>query len=292
MFSPGKTRDGPETGRLPEFFAVGPQRTATTWLYEVLRPHVSMPQGVKETMFFDRYYHRGLGWYRAHFLHCPPYRPVGEIAPTYFHSEMATRRLRTYIPRGKIICTLREPVSRVYSLYLHMRAYGLTNLPFEDALDKCPILLDSSYYYIHVRRWLETFDAGNVLVLLNDDLVTEAQEYIATFCQFIGIEEIDLSKEQRQPIGRETTARNYLVTRTVNTIADLLRQQRLYFIINMAKRLGLRRFVFAGGTELPRLSAEMRDQLSAHFRPQIAELEGLLGRDLSGWRKPAGCEAP
>jgi len=53
-------------GCLPEFFVVGPPRTGTSWLYEMLRGQVILPRTTKETRFFDTDFHRGLDWYRAH----------------------------------------------------------------------------------------------------------------------------------------------------------------------------------------------------------------------------------
>jgi hypothetical protein len=173
-----------------------------------------------------------------------------------------------------------------------MRAYGFTNRSFEQALEEWPVLLDSSHYARHVRRWLEAFGTQSVLVMFTDDLVADAQAYLASCCRFIGIPTVVLDDAGRRAVGRETSARNYLLTRLVNAVADRLRQERLYVIINVAKRMGLRRFVFEGGKALPELSDELRMRLATHFRPQIEELEVLLGLDLSAWRKVAVESAP
>jgi hypothetical protein len=132
--------------RLPRFIAVGPRRTATTWLYTVLAGQVGLPRGVKETQFFDRHYDKGLRWYAAHFKHCTPGLTIGEIAPTYFSSSEARQRIRSTLPDCKIVCTLRDPVERLYSLYRLMRQYGWTRLPFESALKDHPEMMDSSRY--------------------------------------------------------------------------------------------------------------------------------------------------
>ncbi len=63
-------RDGAPL-RLPDFIAVGPPRTATTWLDQVMRGHVGLPAGVKETQFFIFRYSQGIEWYAAHFRDCP-----------------------------------------------------------------------------------------------------------------------------------------------------------------------------------------------------------------------------
>ena len=42
----------------------------------------------------------------------------------------------------------------------------------------------------------------------------------------------------------------------------------------------------AGGKEYPRLSPETEAELRNLLRPEIEELEPLLGRDLSAWKLP------
>lgn len=269
---------------LPSFIVVGPQRTGTTWLYEAIKSHVCMPSGIKETMFFDRYYLNGLKWYEAHFDHYQSGQVVGEIAPTYFHSCEAAERIFTHIPHCKIICTLREPVARTYSLYRHMRAYGETKLPFEEALKTHPCLLESSRYYLHIQRWQKMFGTLNVLVLINDDLVAYPQSYVDKVAEHIGLNPFKLSQEQHKPIGSEIMARNYEFVHIVNTVGDWMRKHRLYRIIELAKGFGLKRWVFEGGQKIAPMSKETEDYLRKHFYPEIEHLEQLLGRNLSQWK--------
>src|SRR5690349_11461994 len=102
---------------LPQFFGIGPPRTATTWLHRVLTGHVNLPRIVKEPRFFDLRFSKGFDWYRGHFEPIDPAMPTGEISPTYFYSVDARHRIAKLLPNAKIICTLREPVARLYSLY-------------------------------------------------------------------------------------------------------------------------------------------------------------------------------
>ena len=112
---------GISSGRLPDFIGVGPPRTGTTWLHEVLKTQVGVPAGIKETHFFTLHYDKGLAWYQAHFYKCPVNRPIGEFCPSYFDSPEARGLIARHIPRCKIICTLREPAGRLYSQYRMLR---------------------------------------------------------------------------------------------------------------------------------------------------------------------------
>ena len=69
--------------RLPDFIAVGQQRTGTTWLHKVLGGHVGLPT-IKETDFFSKHYDKGLEWYGAFFGNCAADLPMGEIDPIYY----------------------------------------------------------------------------------------------------------------------------------------------------------------------------------------------------------------
>ena len=115
-------------GRLPDFIAVGPARTGTTWLHGVLFQRVSLPKGTKETRYFDSFYDKGIDWYRAYFSDCPADRPVGEVAPTYFQKPEVRERIARDVPGCRIICTLRDPVARAYSLYRVFVREGETRL--------------------------------------------------------------------------------------------------------------------------------------------------------------------
>ena len=75
--------------RLPDFIAVGPPRTATTWLHEVLAGHVCLPTDRKETDFFNRFYDRGLDWYANYFRACDGVMQIGEAAPMVVFGAMA-----------------------------------------------------------------------------------------------------------------------------------------------------------------------------------------------------------
>src|SRR5271156_1409540 len=106
--------------RLPEFIHVGPPRTGTTWIHEALAGYVALP-AQKETLFFEYRYDLGLQWYSDFFKGARPDLPRGEIAPSYFANTIARGRIRRDIPNCKIICTLRDPATRLYSQYRFQR---------------------------------------------------------------------------------------------------------------------------------------------------------------------------
>ncbi len=269
---------------LPKFISIGPQRTATTWLYECLKSHVIFPKGVKETQFFDKHYSKGIKWYAEHFPPGDASPLAGEIAPTYFHSDEAPERIKTHLGGIKIICSLRDPVQRLYSLYKLMLEYGMTHSSFEDALKNHPFMLDSSRYAYHVERWIELFGRERVLVLFYEDLQSSPENYLTKVCDFLELPNIELPAHMRGAPDKEAPARNLMLASCGQKIADFLRSHRCYRIINGAKALGLKSIFFGGGQPLPGLLNSTETALREQFQDDINMLERLLKRDLSAWK--------
>src|SRR3984885_4208547 len=160
---------------LPSFFVIGPPRTGTSWLHNVLRQRAWLSDPTKETRFFDRHFDRGLEWYRSHYRQADSGRRIGEVAPTSFASPEARMRIARLMPQAKIVCTFRNPVDRVLSLYRLKRAYGLIPWNLEEALQRDPELMESSRYAAHLKDWQKTFGSSQVLATTHDDMQTDPQ---------------------------------------------------------------------------------------------------------------------
>jgi hypothetical protein len=284
-----------QIGGLPEVIGVGPPRTATTWLYEVLKGHVGLPRGVKETDFFLRYYDKGTGWYRALFRDCPPGLPAVELCPTYFVSDEARQRIAREIPRCKIIVTLRDPIARLHSHYrLLRREAWLRQVTFDETVARYLKgverlrMFDVSHYAFHLQQWQAAFGRERVLVAFHDDLEDDPQKFVAGICAFIGIPEIDLATSPlgKERVNRITDApRSRKVAKAVRTAMFRLRARKLYGAINWWDRTWLWRLVFEGGEQFKEVDPALEVRLRAHFEPEVEELETLTGRDLSRWKE-------
>ena len=119
----------------PDFLIIGTQRGGTTSLYDYLSEHPCIAGAVKkEIEFFDLNYHRGIGWYRAHFpsvlerLYARRARGrklvTGEATPYYLFHPHAPRRMQEAAPESRLIILLRNPVERAYSHYWHEVRHG------------------------------------------------------------------------------------------------------------------------------------------------------------------------
>ena len=271
-----------------DFVGVGPQRTGTTWLHEVLQDHPSicLPQNIKETMFFDRYFEQGLSWYAGHFTECQSPQRRGEIGPTYFDQVDVPLRIHQLNPACKIIINLRNPIDHALSLYHHHLAKGRVKGLFADAVDQMPQLLQPGRYAQHIPRWLDQFGRKQVAFVWLDDVKSTPQTVFDDICNFLDIELRTMPAKGQEKIYAGKRARFPWLARIAVSAAYWLRSKRSYHLVNAAKSLGFGKLVYSKGkSTLPTLTATDRNNLLETFEPDIAFLENFLSRDLSVWRQ-------
>ena len=279
----------PAVAGLPEFFVIGPPRTGTTWLHNVMKAHVNLPTVVKETQFFDRRYSKGLAWYRKRFEPVVAGLPIGEMAATYFYSTQASERISRLIPGVRIICTLRDPVERLYSLYRIRCASGSVRCSFREAIGRDRELIESSRYGFHLARWIELFGQERVRVLLYENFVEDPQGYVDEICRFIGILPFTISPSQSLRREKASDVLPYprlgrLTHLAVRVGAGLNANGRRQTLA-LVRKLGLRKWVLKDAAFTPPpLEPEFAEQLRERLRPEVEAVEDLLQIDLARWK--------
>ncbi len=262
---------------------MGPQRAGTSWLDRYLRERgdVGLPNDVKEVFFFDRHYERGQEFYAAHFEDNPAHKFLMEISTTSFdYPEAPARVLATLGKDVTLLCPLRNPVVRSYSLYLHYLRYGIVHGTLQDACEQNPQILSSSRYAEHIRRWYDFFGEDKVHVVFQEELELDQDKYIKRVCDILNIPFAPPSAEAANKYNVTTFSRSGALATMTQHTADFLRSYRLYFIINIGKALGLKRVIF--GKENPdaktsNIPEDDRAWLEERLSGQIKELESLIG---------------
>jgi len=271
----------------PCFFLIGPPRTGTSWLHEVLSRRMQLPTPIKETRFFDVHYHRGWKWYREHYRETSAHQVAGEIAPTYFASSDARARIVETIPAAKVACIFRDPIARIESLYRVKCAYGVIRGSFEEALLHDPELVESSRYATHLKAWQNALGEDRVLGLIYDDLCRRPQAFLDTLADFIGLERFRLDSSERRRVRASrymTRPRSYYRTRAAILLANWCKCRGFYRIVAAVRNSPLRGLCLGGGPPFPAMSTSTKARLYELLRPEIGELETLLKRDLASWK--------
>lgn len=257
---------------------VGPAKTGTSWVDRTLRSveGVCLPRDVKETHFFDRHFDKGTSWYLEQFS-CEPSDLMIEIVPAYFFKSGVPERIRETIPDARIVVSLRDPVQRAVSHYLHMRKYGLTDLDVEQALGRFPQIAGYSMYAERLDHWFLTFGKSKVQVIFYEEVVGNAERLVDEV-----LPGARLKPERTADLGRINAAavpRSHTLARFGRRVTKALRKADMNAVINVGKQLGLKSILYAGGTIPERRDLEAA--LSA-WKPAFQEdreaLTRLIGR--------------
>jgi hypothetical protein len=201
----------PGTGRLPDFLCLGTQRGGTTTLQRLLEghPQVYLP-ACKEVHYFSLQAQQGPAWYADHYRDASLDQLCGDITPYYLFHPEAPRRIRTLLPRVKLIVLLRDPVERSLSQYFHSVQLGLDDLPLEEALAAEPARLagaeamlrqpggrhrshqEHSYvsrsrYGGQLSRYEALFPRRRMLLLRSEDLFQRPDRVWRSLERFLGL---------------------------------------------------------------------------------------------------------
>jgi hypothetical protein len=301
--TPGSTAPTPGDERmpLPSFLGIGVPRAGTTWLHELLGSHseVYVPSRRKELSYFDLHYERGVNWYRKFF---PPerelgrYRAIGEITPYYCYCEACPARIAG-VGIEKLVLILRHPVDRAWSYYGQKIRNGMFRGSFEEFLEQpqWPVI-DQGHYSRYLKRYLQHFDRQQILVLLFEEALSDLATTKRVLANFLGISPSGFGTTDRgDPVNPSYVPRSPLLYGIAFRISKVCRRYDLDWVVNAAKRLGVREAFGATGKLRP-MEIETRTHLDRLFQPEISELERLLDRRLDVWRRdpaaPIGDQAP
>ena len=217
---------------------------------------------------------------------------VGEASPSYLRSEAATERIKTVSPEARILIMLREPVARAYSHYWHRVRYGLEDRDFLTVVrgglaDPTMPILRVGRYPAHVRRYLDTF-SPNVLLLVFEEFAEDVRGQVRRVLEFLDVdqdfaERFDATPRNITALPRNKLSRGLYVSWRLRSFGRS--------IVPSALHGRVERFLLPAA-EIPRMDLEARRLLENLYRPEVEELEGILGRTLPWRTSPSGAQNP
>jgi hypothetical protein len=274
---------------LPTFVGIGPGRSGTSWLYEMLDAHpgVSMARGTKETEFFTRDYHRGREWYERFFD--PAYAVRGEISQRYVFDASVAGRIAQLIPDARIVVTLRAPIERMLSVYSYRRRVGTYRSSFAETVREDSSLLQENRYDVLLAPYYANFPRSQILLCLYDDLQHSPTAYLRNVLAFIGAPPDPLPVNTDAIVNPGSVARSTMLANASRITAAALRNWGFYSLLRYAKRSGpVRRLVLQPEADSaqaqPTIPVELRTSISEALRPAVDWAERETGRDLRHWR--------
>jgi hypothetical protein len=244
-----------------------------------------LPEGLKETHFFNLRYDYGMNWYLSFFKNQRPGVATGEFSPSYFTSPEARERIATHLPGCRIVCTLREPVERLYSSYRSWRKLALVRDSFERVAERHRDLLAFSRYTEQLSAWQRACGRENVLVMIHEECFSDRQAYVDRLCDFIGAKRFDLRtvNDPEKPVNQvEFQPKNITLARRARQLRGFLAAHKMLRTRDLL--MPIFEFCMGRGAPFPAIDAYLARRLRNHFEPEIASLEKLLGRDVEVWR--------
>ncbi len=193
--------------RLPDFLIIGAQKSATSWLTQLLRRHPNVFIPEHELHFFNRY--EPIAHYYKAFASAKPDQLVGEKTPDYLHlttSQIA--RIRALLPQVRLIVVLRNPIERAWSqARMEISVVNKRQLTRRD-LWKMALHVHlmrnriRTAYAAALRRWLQFFPRDQLLVLFYEELRSDTAQQINRLFAFLGlpslaVDHLEALKKQR-----------------------------------------------------------------------------------------------
>ena len=246
-------------GALPTFVIIGAQKSATRWLRINLGHHPEIFTARSEMHFWNnghRVEKLGIEWYAEQFEGWSGEPIVGEATPGYMfwrhHPELVAKRIKDHHPDVKVIAILRNPVDRAQSALMHQirRQRIPAGTRLVDFVRACGApeseyfcLVAGGWYGASLAPFLEQF-GDQLLVLFHDDVVASPARPFRAALQHVGADP-DFAPPE--------------LSRVVFS--------------NQLGRAGRKN----------QLTTADRVEMWEYFRQDVAQLEQMLGVDLSRW---------
>lgn len=304
----------------------GTTKAATTSLFTYLADHPAVcAASYKETRFFldkayplpSKYrYDADVEVYNLLFSECGENQLRLESTPDYLYCPAACERIATFLPKAKLVFSLREPISRLISWYRFAKQIGrlpqtlnfdgYIELLFDIATSKETKktidpedtkhtenivheqhlqTLQQGCYATYLKEYLECFDRERIHTLFYEDLSTDPLKVLRDVCHFAGIDR-DFYKDYAFKVANRTeTMRNAEVHRKYRSFRFQVRQwthnrplihRSLRGIKQAIEPLYLR--LNTRPNENVSISEETQDRLINYYKHDVLELAELIGR--------------
>lgn len=293
----------------PDFLIIGAPKCGTTALADWLgqHPRVFMPVH-KEPFFFGhdlthRHGRMSRAEYRALFAPARPDQLAGEASTWTLWSSCAAEEIRRALPDARIILMLRNPVDMMVSLHAEMvweaeedvtdfaeavdldeaRGRGV-RLPAGVGRPETVRYRSAADFAPQVERYLDTFPAEQVHIVLFDDLRADSAAVYRRAVDFLGLEADSAVRLRPRNVSKVVRSRRlqrlilappWPLSRAMPTLRRAPTMHRLRAIalsLNSRER------------PRPPMDPALRNRLTGEMRPSVERLETLIERDLSAWR--------
>lgn len=193
--------------RLPDALIIGVKKSGTRALLEFLRLHPDVRGAGSEVHFFDRYYHKGFGWYRRKMPRTLEGQITMEKTPSYFVTKEVPQRVKKMNPETKLLVVVRDPVTRAISDYTQAtskkenRSYmqKFECLAFVkgtgfSVVDTSWAPVSIGVYAKHLSIWTKFFPLEQFIFVSGERLISDPAAEMARVQDFLGLKRVVTEK--------------------------------------------------------------------------------------------------
>lgn len=268
---------------IPNFLVIGPGKSGTTWIYNLLKNHPDIcVSSSKETLYFENYYHKGSDWYFKFFKHCKESKVVGEVSNTYIFSSLAAKRIWEFNPKIKLISCLRNPIYRTFSHYLFLLRNTEVNGTFEEVLEKRKDLLERGMYSKHLFKYLKYFPREQILILLFEDLIDNPKKFAKKLFNFLNVNDDFYPENTGKKALGASKPRIKFMAKLIKKGAQLARDIGYPDIVTKFKISPLPKLFYKqySNNNYPQMCTTTREKLKEYFYYDVKKTSEIAGRDL------------
>lgn len=303
----------------PNFIIIGPPKCASTSLHFYLGQHPEIfTTKVKETRFFSLHYDKGMDYYAEYFEDAGNAKAIGEATPSYSFLPFVADRIKQHFPDIKLILCFRNPMDRTFSSWLMQKGMGKEKLSLREAIEinrkqmdyvilegekgeqtwlnstgnfsadesRLRTYLQGGMFAAILKSYYKRFSPEQIKIVFLDDLKNDFDGTMRSLFSFLGVNENFIVPDKEVV--------NFHFDRKANKITNkLFGVKGTRFLIDLTPKFIKNRLKKSWRTkEPPKLAMEDRLYLWEIFKNDVAELEKMTGRDLSGWNPAIKKEKP
>lgn len=197
--------------RICDFIIIGVRKGGTESAVHNLRQHpdISLPPIKNEVHFFNKYYDKGLDWYRKYFNYKK--KCVGEKTVEYIYTPEAIQRIHQLIPDVKLIIFLRNPIDRLQSDFYMKKRLGKISedVTFDDIVDEHinnphidrHAFFKIGYYIDQIEYILKYFKRDQIYFCISEKCRKHPQKEYQKIFKFLGLKKFKV-KYEPQHMGK------------------------------------------------------------------------------------------
>ena len=190
--------------RTVDFGIFGVQKGGTTAAMKNLAKHPDLSLYKNEIHFFDKFWYKGVEWYKKHFDYSK--KLVGEKTPDIMYINECFPLINAVNPFIKMIFFLRNPINRAYSEYRMMQTQWGVKKTFEECIEEelkyrtsepknlhnsTDHILQRGLYFKQIQNLLVYFPKSNMIFLISEQVKDNMEKEYNKIYTFLNVKELN-----------------------------------------------------------------------------------------------------